>query len=55
MDGMVKVMWEPKGKDDNYMEIDLEPTMKKAMMKDRITFWANIYKDVLGDYFKLFE
>ena len=54
MNGIVKVKWEPKGEVDNYMEINVEPTMKKGMLKDRLTFWAAFYKNVLGDYFKLF-
>ncbi|XP_043273664.1 juvenile hormone esterase-like [Venturia canescens] len=54
MDGMVKVTWEPKGKDDNYLDINLEPKLKSGLMTDRKNFWADIYKNVLGDYSKLF-
>lgn len=53
-DGVAKVTWEPMGNDDNYLDINLEPTMKKGMLKDRVSFWADIYKNVLGDYSKLF-
>lgn len=49
-----KVKWEPMGNDDNYLEIGENLSMKKSLLKERIDFWAGLYKMVLGDYAKLF-
>ncbi|XP_053597539.1 esterase FE4-like [Microplitis demolitor] len=50
-----KVKWEPMGADGNYLDIGNDLTMKKSILKERVDFWADIYKDVLGDYVKLFN
>lgn len=50
-----KVKWEPMGDDDNYLEIGNDLTMKKSMFKERVNLWAGFYKNVLGDYAKLFN
>ncbi|XP_063987723.1 esterase FE4-like [Diachasmimorpha longicaudata] len=51
----VKVKWEPMGDNGNYLEINDNLAMKTSVFKDRVNFWAGVYKDVLGDYFKLFN
>ncbi|XP_015591452.1 esterase FE4 [Cephus cinctus] len=55
MDNYVTVDWEPMGKDDNYLNINKDLKMGKHLMKDRVHFWVEIYKDVLGDYLKNFQ
>ncbi|CAD6236387.1 GSCOCT00008155001.2-RA-CDS [Cotesia congregata] len=50
-----KVEWKPMGTDGNYLDIGNDLAMKKLIVNDRVKFWANIYKDVLGDYFKMFN
>lgn len=50
-----KIEWKPMGTDGNYLDIGNDLAMKKLMLNDRVKFWANIYKDVLGDYFKMFN
>ncbi|XP_044586951.1 esterase FE4-like [Cotesia glomerata] len=50
-----KIEWKPMGADGNYLDIGNDLAMKKLMLNDRVKFWANIYKDVLGDYFKMFN
>ncbi|GAB1865508.1 Esterase FE4 [Camponotus japonicus] len=44
----VTVNWEPKGKEDNYMDINQELKMEKGLLQNRINFWTNLYKNVLG-------
>ncbi|EFN64812.1 Esterase FE4 [Camponotus floridanus] len=44
----VTVNWEPRGKEDNYMNINQELKMQKGFMQNRINFWTNLYKNVLG-------
>ncbi|KMR05274.1 esterase fe4 [Lasius niger] len=48
MNEYVTVNWEPRGKDDNYMNINQELKMEKGLLQDRIDFWMNLYKNVLG-------
>lgn len=50
-----KVKWEPMGDAANYLEISDDLKMKTSVLKDRVGFWAEIYKDILGDYAKLFN
>ncbi|XP_011306384.1 esterase FE4 [Fopius arisanus] len=49
------IKWEPMGEDGKYLAINDELTMKTSIFKDRMNFWAGIYKDVLGDHAKLFN
>ncbi|XP_058804192.1 juvenile hormone esterase-like [Phymastichus coffea] len=49
------VAWTPIGSDDNYLEINQPLKMEKGLFKERITLWAQLYNDVLGDYAKLFK
>lgn len=55
MDSDVNVQWLPIGKEDNYLDINVEMKMEKGPCSDRVTFWANIFKPLLGDYAYLFE
>lgn len=48
MNEYVTVSWEPRGKEDNYMNINQELKMEKGLMQDRINFWMNLYRNVLG-------
>lgn len=48
MNEYVNVDWEPKGTEDNYMDINQELKMKKGLLKDRDGFWRNLYMNVLG-------
>ncbi|XP_070161017.1 esterase E4 [Polyergus mexicanus] len=47
MNEYVTVNWEPRGKEDNYMNINQELKMEKGLLQDRINFWMNLYKNVL--------
>ncbi|XP_012279049.1 esterase FE4 [Orussus abietinus] len=55
LDDDVTVNWEPLGKEDNYLNINPKLEMEKDLWKDRIYFGANLYKDILGDYYTLFQ
>lgn len=48
MNEYVTVNWLPRGKEDNYMNINQELKMEKGLLQDRINFWMNLYKNVLG-------
>lgn len=48
MDEYVNVNWEPRGKEDNYMNINEDLKMEKGLLQDRMDFWMNLYKGVLG-------
>lgn len=50
-----KIVWDPMGDDGNYLEIGNDLTMKQFMFQERVSFWADIYKDILGDYAYLFD
>ncbi|KAL6435675.1 hypothetical protein ACFW04_005532 [Cataglyphis niger] len=47
MNEYVTVNWEPRGKEDNYMNINQELKMEKGLLQDRINFWMNLYKNIL--------
>lgn len=44
----VNVEWEPKGTEDNYMNINQELKMEKGLLSDRADFWKDLYKNVLA-------
>ncbi|XP_032674579.1 esterase FE4-like [Odontomachus brunneus] len=48
LDDNVNVNWEPKGTDDNYMNINEELKMEKGLLKNRMEFWKSLYRNVLG-------
>lgn len=48
MNDYINVNWEPRGKEDNYMNINQELTMKKGLLHDRVDFWTELYKNVIG-------
>ncbi|KYN20565.1 PREDICTED: esterase FE4-like [Trachymyrmex cornetzi] len=48
MNEYVNVNWEPRGTEDNYMNINQELKMEKGLLHDRIDFWKDLYKIVLG-------
>ena len=48
MNEYVNVNWEPRGTEDNYMNINQELKMEKGLLHDRIDFWKDLYKFVLG-------
>ncbi|XP_071559330.1 esterase FE4 [Temnothorax nylanderi] len=48
MNEYVNVKWEPRGEEDNYMNINQELKMEKGLLNDRVDFWKNLYKNVLG-------
>ncbi|XP_012215980.1 esterase FE4-like [Linepithema humile] len=48
MNDYVNVNWEPRGKEDNYMNINQELTMEKGILQNRADFWMNLYKNVVG-------
>lgn len=48
MNEYVNVDWQPKGTEDNYMDINQELKMEKGLLKDRVDFWKNLYMNVLG-------
>lgn len=50
MDTDVNIQWLPLDKEDNYLNINLDLKMEKGLFSDRLAFWADIYKDVLGDF-----
>ncbi|XP_044731315.1 uncharacterized protein LOC123294258 [Chrysoperla carnea] len=44
-DPHINVEWKPfTPNDENYLEIDLKPQPKKSLLKERIQFWNNLYK-----------
>ncbi|KAL0125895.1 hypothetical protein PUN28_004753 [Cardiocondyla obscurior] len=47
MNEYVNVNWEPKGTEDNYMNINQELKMEKGLLSERADFWKNLYKNVL--------
>ncbi|XP_066586450.1 juvenile hormone esterase-like [Prorops nasuta] len=49
-DKYVKVNWEPRGKEGNYLDININSKMEKNLLKERVDFWTGMYKDVLGHY-----
>lgn len=55
LDDDVTINWEPLGKEDNYMNINEQLRMEKDLFKDRVNFWVQLYKDILGDSIKLFN
>jgi len=48
MNDYINVIWEPRGKEDNYMSINQELTMEKGLLQDRVDFWKDLYKNVVG-------
>jgi len=48
MNEYVNVIWEPRGEEDNYMNINQELTMEKGLLQDRTDFWKELYKNVVG-------
>jgi len=42
----VNVNWEPRGSEDNYMDINQELRMEKDLLQGRKNFWLNLYKDI---------
>lgn len=48
MYGFTEVNWEPRGTEDNYMNINLDLKMEKGLLRDRKDFWTNLYRNVLG-------
>lgn len=50
-----KIKWESMGDDGNYLEMSDELTMKKSWIPERMSLWSNIFKNVLDDYYKLFN
>jgi len=48
MDDYVNVKWEPRGSEDNYMNINQDLKMEKGLLQDRKDFWMNLYKNVLN-------
>lgn len=54
MDEDVTVEWLPFKQENNFLIINDEFSMQKDVNKDRMTFWAQLYNDILGDYSKLF-
>ncbi|XP_033230515.1 esterase FE4-like [Belonocnema kinseyi] len=55
LDDDITENWEPLGPEGNYMNINLPLKMEKGLFKERLSFWANLYKDVLGEYASLFS
>lgn len=51
----VKVEWLPVNDGKNCMDIGSELTMRDHVNKDRLAFWAELYKDILGEYKKIFS
>lgn len=47
MNEYVNVNWEPRGTEDNYMNINQELKMEKGLLSDRDDFWKNLYTNVL--------
>lgn len=48
LDDNVNVNWEPRGTDDNYMNINQDLKMEQGLLKNRMDFWKNLYRNVLG-------
>lgn len=48
MNEYVNVNWEPRGIEDNYMNINQELKMEKGLLSDRADFWKKLYANVLG-------
>lgn len=48
MNEYVTVNWEPRGQEDNYMNINEDLKMEKGLLQNRMEFWMNLYKSVLG-------
>lgn len=47
MNEYVKVKWEPKGTEDNYMNINQDLKMEKGLLHERADFWKTLYKNIL--------
>ncbi|XP_014476726.1 PREDICTED: esterase FE4-like [Dinoponera quadriceps] len=48
LDDYVNVKWEPRGENDNYMNIGQGLKMEQGLLKNRLEFWKNLYGNVLG-------
>ncbi|EZA55321.1 Venom carboxylesterase-6 [Ooceraea biroi] len=48
LDEFVDVNWEPRGSEDNYLNINQELKMEQGLLQDRKDFWMNLYKNILG-------
>lgn len=48
LDDNVNVIWEARGEDDNYMNINQDLRMEQGLLKDRVDFWKNLYRNVLA-------
>ncbi|XP_076173591.1 esterase E4 [Ptiloglossa arizonensis] len=47
LDDDVTVNWEPRGNENNFMNINQDLKMEKHLMQDRYDYWKRKYKDVL--------
>jgi len=47
-DVYVNVNWEPRGSEDNYMDINQELKMGKGLLQDRKDFWMNLYRNIFN-------
>lgn len=54
MDSDVNVQWLAVEKEDNYLDINVDMKMKIGAYSDRVTFWTNIYKHLLGSQSQLY-
>lgn len=48
LDDYVNVNWVPRGSEDNYMNIDQDLKMEQGLLKNRMDFWKNLYRNVLN-------
>lgn len=54
LDNDVTVTWEASNAQGNYLEINENLKMGKEPYKDRLSLWAEIYSEALGNFIKLF-
>lgn len=54
LDKDVNIEWLPVKNGKNCMIIDKNLTMHDYVNKERIKFWADIYKPTLGEFYQLF-
>ncbi|XP_076239219.1 esterase FE4 [Calliopsis andreniformis] len=47
LDEELTLNWEPRGADNNYLNINEELKLEKDLMKDSIDYWKKKYKDIL--------
>lgn len=48
MDDDITVNWEPRGDDNNYLNIDRELKLERNLLQERIDYWKKMYSNVTG-------